>query len=292
MTLKRYILENKETNQTIVAQQMIHVARKSFFVQINNEIKKFLGQNPNGILFIEKVQPDLGSSEGKQEIIKTRFFDYLGLALGLKNLSEKQNFMKLFSEVLGNDFCYQNDELYLKNVDKDRYQIVDLTMDNILSIIDIHNNQLNVNVEKLLIDTPRLNYFTLEKIVKNPILAKPISWVANKIYNFAFDKTDINVLASKTPLKYIPDILTTESIDEYKKFQNTFMNTIVQDRNEYIVSQIVKEENHNKPIMLTYGGVHLALRNKNENNVENTPPSILELLIDKHGFQLITIENC
>lgn len=224
-----YQYEFKKLNQTVILQEMVHVSHENTYKSINNEIKDFLKNNKNALIYLEGVY---GENDHCLKV-NQRLMDLLNINVTSENASNTETFFlkeiyKAVAKVSG--WQLQGSDNYLKDIENKYLVKADMTYEQMyqnLEPLAIEHKKEKTNVS---INNDLINF--LQKIKLPGIFAK-------KAINYTLLKTNKGI----------------NDKDYFKDPQFNQIKPIILDkRNFFLVDLITK--NKDEKIFITYGAAH------------------------------------
>lgn len=220
--LSQYVF--KKEGQKIYFQEMVHVADKSVYEEVNQDIKLFLQNNPNGKVYLEGIHGD--EMDGK--ILNDKFMAILGV-------KQPEGQYYLFLKELYQLMAYvgrlqaQAPENYLKDIPEEKLVKADMTFKNLYEEL---KNVEETPLEKRSVFDPKSKTYELFYSLRFPGF-----FLKHLLRAVAFKKREISLMS--------PDLPALKEVGK----------VILHDRNKIILDFI--KNSPDKEIFLTYGAAHL-----------------------------------
>lgn len=292
--LHKYYKE--ETKQIVYLQEMVHIAPSLFYEHVNNNIFDYISfskaQGKKDNIYIEGVKP-LSKDENKtQEVyfnfIKTILSVFLEKRIDdnyMLSYLEKHNFLDKLNNLNIKDVYKkiafnlkidaQDEENYLKNINKEKIFIADMNLEDIIKIINKDYNEyltLKDNSEKQLNEDDK----KAEEIKK---LLNLINSERRKPYNFILRMFIIRMIKNNIDNKN--NVFSFLKRNRENRNFDILKNVILNKRNNHLINFIKNELiDENKNMFITYGKAHF--NDKSLSNEEN-----VDYQLKKLGFKKI-----
>lgn len=220
--LTQYVF--KKNDQEIYFQEMVHVADKKVYSQVNQEIKQFLNTYPEGKIYLEGIH----GPEEDGKLLNDKFMSIIGV-------KQPEGAYYLFLKELYKTIAYvtrlqaQDNSNYLKDIPEEKWVKADMTFKELYEEIK-HSEE--TPLEKRSEFNPKAStYDLLYKLWFPGFLLKHI------LRAVALKKREISLFS--------PDLPAFKDVGK----------VILHDRNKIILNFI--KNSPDKKIFLTYGAAHL-----------------------------------
>jgi hypothetical protein len=220
--LTQYVF--KKNDQEIYFQEMVHVADKKVYEQVNQEIKNFLNLHPEGKIYLEGIHGD--EEDGK--VLNDKLMSIIGV-------KQPEGAYYLFLKELYKTIAYvtrlqaQDNTNYLKNIPEDKWVKADMTFKELYEQIK-HSEETPIE-KRSEFDPKASTYDLLHKLWFPGFLFKHV------LRAVALKKREISLFS--------PDLPALKDVGK----------VILHDRNQIILNFI--KNSSDKKIFLTYGAAHL-----------------------------------